>query len=259
MPARSKQRQTEGIDLKEFYTAIEQAAKDASFQIDRLHGETNTPLLLLTHRTECRASCIYLSAGIHGDEPVGPASLLQLLQNGSFAKNVNWCLFPLLNPEGASRFHRGNAAGIDINRDYRHLATPEATRHVEWLKSDHVRFDLAICLHEDCDAKGYYLYEFNPLEQPSLADPVLSAVDPIVGVDASPMIEGYPSKNGVLHPTLALDIRPQWPESCYLLTHHCPLVYTFESPSKAPFESRVDAHVAAVDAAIQEFLEKRLQ
>lgn len=259
MPARPEQRETEGLDLKEFYTAIERAARDASFKIDISHGEASSPLLLLTRRSARRAPRIYLSAGIHGDETAGPASLLRLLQNGSFAKDVSWHLFPLLNPAGASRFRRGNTAGMDINRDYRHLATSEATRHVGWLKSDHSRFDLAICLHEDCDAKGYYLYEFNSHEQPSLANSVLSAVKPIVGVDTSPMIEGYPSKNGILHPTLALDIRPQWPESCYLLAHHCSLVYTFESPSKAPFESRVEAHVAAVDAAIQEFLENRLQ
>ena len=257
MPGSPAQPQPEGLDLEEFYAAIERAASGGGFQIDRAHGDASTPLLALIRRSELGAPVIYLSAGIHGDETAGPISLLRLLENRSFVEDASWYLFPLLNPEGASRSQRGNATGMDINRDYKHLATPEASRHIGWLKSDRSRFDLAICLHEDCDSKGYYLYEFNIHERPSLADSALSAVRPIVGVDTSPIIEGYPCENGVLHPTLALDIRPQWPESCYLLAHHCSLVYTFESPSKAPLDSRVEAHVAAVEAAIQEFLKNR--
>ena len=255
MLARTEQPQPEGLNLEKFYPAIERAARGAAFKIDRMHGHPTTPLLALIRISERGAPVIYLSAGIHGDETAGPVSLLRLIEEGSFVEDASWYLFPLLNPEGASRCRRGNAAGMDINRDYRHLATPEATRHIAWLKRENSRFDLAICLHEDCDAKGFYLYEFNPGTRPSLANAALSAVGPIVGVDTSPIIEGYPCHNGVLHPTLALDIRPQWPESCYLLAHHCSFVYTFESPSKAPFESRVASQVAAVEAAIQRFLE----
>lgn len=35
-------------------------------------------------------------------------------------------LVPMLNPDGAQRFQRRNAAGVDVNRDARRLATPEA-------------------------------------------------------------------------------------------------------------------------------------
>ena len=35
-------------------------------------------------------------------------------------------VLPILNPDGAARFERRNALGIDINRDARDLVSPEA-------------------------------------------------------------------------------------------------------------------------------------
>ena len=41
---------------------------------------------------------------------------------------------PCLNPDGFMLNTRGNADGIDLNRDYRHLETDEITAHVRWLE-----------------------------------------------------------------------------------------------------------------------------
>lgn len=53
---------------------------------------------------------------------------------------------PMLNPDGAARFQRHNAAGIDVNRDARRLATPEGRA----LKAvhDRVRPDFGFNLHD---------------------------------------------------------------------------------------------------------------
>ncbi len=40
--------------------------------------------------------------------------------------NTTLHVFPIVNPDGAARFQRRNAQGIDLNRDARMLATPEA-------------------------------------------------------------------------------------------------------------------------------------
>lgn len=245
------------LNIREFHTDIEEAAKSAGFQIHYNGDDGAAALVTLTRRSKRKDPAIYLSAGIHGDETAGRVSLLRLLRNRDFPEDVSWCIFPLLNPEGASRDQRSNAEGRDINRDYRHLSTREARLHAGWLREHRARFDLAICLHEDCDTKGYYIYELNPDDRPSVAEPALASVEPIVGIDPSPIIEGYPCRNGVLYPSLVLDIRPHWPESCYLLAHHSPLVYTFEAPSIMPFESQVDSHLAAVKAAILSLLRNR--
>jgi len=42
---------------------------------------------------------VYLSAGIHGDEPAGPWALRGLLEDGFFGEGVQWLICPALNPE----------------------------------------------------------------------------------------------------------------------------------------------------------------
>ncbi len=53
---------------------------------------------------------------------------------------------PMLNPDGAARFQRHNAVGIDVNRDARRLATPEGRA----LKAvhDRIRPDFGFNLHD---------------------------------------------------------------------------------------------------------------
>jgi hypothetical protein len=43
----------------------------------------------------------------------------------TLATSVTLHLFPVMNPDGAARFQRRNAQGIDLNRDARALVTPE--------------------------------------------------------------------------------------------------------------------------------------
>ena len=136
------------LNLSEYFTDIEEAAMSAGFQIHHNGDDGAASLVTLTRRSKRKDLAIYLSAGIHGDETAGPFSLLRLLRNRDFADDVSWCLFPLLNAEGASREQRGNADGRDINRDYRHLSTREARLHTAWLREHRASFDLAICLHE---------------------------------------------------------------------------------------------------------------
>ncbi|MGH7443775.1 MAG: hypothetical protein ACREKM_02820, partial [Longimicrobiales bacterium] len=63
-----------------------------------------------------------------------------------WADSLTILMIPMLNPDGAQRFRRHNAYGIDVNRDARRLATPEART----LKAIHDRFqpDFGFNLHD---------------------------------------------------------------------------------------------------------------
>ena len=118
---------------------------------------------------------IYISAGIHGDEPATPLAVLKLFQDNQWPEHLNIWIIPCLNPMGFVLNRRENEEGIDLNRDYRSLKTPLVREHTAWLDT-RPRFTLSMSLHEDWESNGFYLYELNPDLQPSMADVVIRAV-----------------------------------------------------------------------------------
>ena len=207
------------------------------------------PLLALTRRAIGPKPRIYLSSGIHGDEPAPPLALLNLLKAGFFDDRATWFICPVINPDGLAQGVRENASGIDLNRDFKALVSPEIQAQVRWLKGQ-PNFDLAICLHEDWESKGFYLYELNPTGRPTLADLMIAAAATVMPIDHSPLIDGRESVAGILRPPDDPALRELWPEAIYLRAHHTTLSYTVETPSAFPLEQRVATHEAVVRAAI---------
>jgi murein peptide amidase A len=228
---------------------FEAAGAKAGFRREVFGESGGFPLLALTRRTPGLRPRIYLSAGIHGDEPAPVLALLSALEAGEFGDRAVWFLCPMLNPVGLSRGVRENAFGTDLNRDYRHLEAPEVQAHVRWLRSQPI-FDLALCVHEDWESAGFYLYELNPDNHPSLAGPMIAAAGKVCAIDMSPVIEGREARGGIIRPLTNPLEREKWPESIYLQAHHTRLSYTVESPSSLPIETRVAALRAVLGAAI---------
>jgi|SRR5271165_4499412 len=228
---------------------FEGAGAKAGFRLEPFGDSGGFPLFALTRRTPGPRPRIYLSAGIHGDEPAPPMALLSLLESGEFDGRAVWFICPMLNPQGLAGGTRENASGTDLNRDYRHLASPEVSAHVRWLERQ-PNFDLAVCVHEDWESAGFYLYELNPDGRPSLAEPMISAASKECPIDPSPVIEGREAKGGIIRPLLNPPEREKWPESIYLQVHHTRLSYTIETPSSLPLAKRVSALRAALVAAL---------
>jgi hypothetical protein len=195
------------------------------------------------------AGRIYLSAGIHGDEPAGPLAMLQMIQANEWPARLEFWLCPCLNPTGFFFNSRENEDRRDLNRDYRHPETVEVSAHIRWLERQ-PSFDAALCLHEDWEAHGFYLYELNQGPRPSLATHMVGAVAAVCPLDLSPVIEGREAKGGIIHPNLDPATRPLWPEAFWLLQNKTPLVCTLEAPSDFPLEVRVRALVTAVNTAL---------
>jgi hypothetical protein len=186
---------------------------------------------------------IYVSAGIHGDEPAGPNTLLRMLEDNLFHPGIGWFLFPCLNPAGLERGTRENPGGIDLNRDYRNPRSAEIREHLLVLQTL-PRFDVNVCLHEDWETCGVYLYELRNPETPGCARALLEAMTASLPIEQAPVIDGFPADAGLIsRPRSFLD-RPDWPEALYLGTHHTDLGYTLETPSSLPLGARVEAQTA---------------
>jgi hypothetical protein len=192
---------------------------------------------------------IYISAGIHGDEPAGPLAVRQLLKEDLWPAEADLFLCPCLNPTGFALNRRENAEGVDLNRDYLEPKAPETFAHIAWLNRQPA-FDLCLCLHEDWESHGFYCYEVNPDKQPSLAKQIVERVAQVCPIDMSEVIEERAAKNGIISPKLDPRSRPKWPEAFYLIMNKTRLSYTMEAPSDFPLQVRVNALVASVRAAL---------
>jgi hypothetical protein len=197
---------------------------------------------------------IYLSAGVHGDEPAPPWALLHLVQEGRLDDRCAWYVCPLLNPAGFRRATRENAAGLDLNRDYKSPQSSEVQAHVGWLQRQ-PQFDLVFCVHEDWEAQGFYLYELNPENRPTLAHAMLGGARLHCPIETATTIDGRESAEpGIIRPVSDPLLRETWPEAIYLREHHGTLHYTIESPSALPLEVRVRTLVSVLEAALAKFL-----
>jgi predicted deacylase len=79
---------------------------------------------------------VVLWSQMHGDEPTATLALVDLIRYvvenrddplvQRLSERLTVVMIPMLNPDGAQRKRRENAAGIDVNRDARRQASPEA-------------------------------------------------------------------------------------------------------------------------------------
>jgi hypothetical protein len=105
-------------------------------------GEGDTRVLLWSqmHGDESTASMaladLFRFLGEHPDHPLARR----------LREHATLHFLPVLNPDGAARFQRRNAQGIDINRDARALASPEA-RALHGLR-ERVQPDFGFNLHD---------------------------------------------------------------------------------------------------------------
>jgi protein MpaA len=241
----------EPIDIAAVLRDCVAEAQAHGWTVEEIHSPTNVLGLSRRSSRDPRALArVYLSTGIHGDEPAGPLAIRRLLRENQWPPGLDVWLCPCLNPAGFTRNRRENAEGIDLNRDYLNPKASGTVAHIAWLERQPA-FDLCLCLHEDWESHGFYLYEQNPDNQPSLAEGILAGVAEVCPVDLSETIEGWPARKGAIRPNLDPRSRPRWPEALFLITHKTRLSYTLEAPSDFPLLPRVAALVAAVNAALR--------
>ncbi len=238
------------LDPADVIHRLRTLAATEKFRVESYGVTHGFDLVALSKRTPGPRPRIYISATSHGDEPAGPGAILRLLEEHFFDARANWFLCPMLNPAGLARRTRENAEGIDLNRDYR--GTPksfEVAAHIRWLQRQ-PRFDVTLCLHEDWETTGFYIYELNPHARPPLAESITAAVAKTCPIEPLETIDGRSAKLGIIRPDADPAARELWPESIYLRQNHCTLGCTTETPSALPLDQRIAAQCVAVQTAV---------
>jgi hypothetical protein len=240
----------ETINITQVLYDIEQLAATKGWERDPVRVSPKNTLPAFHRLPAEPRKQIYISSGIHGDEPAGPLAVLKLFQENPWPDDLALWIIPCLNPGGFLLNRRGNEDGVDLNRDYRSPKTELVQAQVHWLEQ-RPRFDLTLLLHEDWESNGFYLYELNPHLRPSLSEAIIAGAKEVCPIDTSPVIEGRPAKNGVICANPDLLKRPDWPEAFYLIHNKTPLSYTLEAPSDFPLSTRVNALAAGVRAVFR--------
>ena len=239
----------ETVDMASLVRTIVREAQALGWKLEELSFGAGELLPALHWRPDQVERRFYFSTGMHGDEPAGPLAIQALISGNHFPSDAECWVLPCLNPSGFALNQRENRDGLDLNRDFLNPKTPEVKALTTWLR-DKGRFDCAVCLHEDWESQGFYIYAVNPRRLPCLSESIIEAVKPVFPIDPSSEIEGLPAVQGVITPPANPLGRDIWPETLYLTQHHTDLGYTFETSSDYPLDSRIHAHVVAVRALL---------
>lgn len=239
----------ETIDIEDILNRCILSAEKSGFEIEKLCVAEGCNEILVFRKSGAGKK-VYISAGIHGDEPAPPLTILELLSKNEWPEDFDISIFPCLNPVGFKHNTRECEQKIDLNRDYYHCKSPKIQSHRKWLESAPC-FDLALCLHEDWESEGFYLYESIHDGYKSIAEDVLNGVREVFPIDESEEIDGFKSKNGVINSHIDHLALNHWPEGLYLYEVKKTSNYTLETSSDFPLEDRVKAMVVAVRAALK--------
>lgn len=192
---------------------------------------------------------LYLSAGIHGDEPASTEALVTWCEKRAASlRKCELLIFPCLNPWGLQHNCRHDARGRDLNRGYhrRDIAVIEAQKKILRGRT----FDAAVMLHEDFDAHGVYLYEITG-DKPYWGEKLLAAASRHLPCDPRTKIEGRRCRHGLIRRSVTPRTLPEHPEAFHLRFGHTKRSLTVETPSEFSISARVAAQSAVLDEMLR--------
>jgi murein peptide amidase A len=212
---------------------------------------------------------ILLSGSVHGNEPAGVFAIIEFFKDHIqlFERDFEFTAFPCVNPWGFQHYTRGNAANLNLNREFRRDAIAEETQLIMPLLEKYV---LTLDLHETWpdlerigndepegkDPSEFYLWETCADHDARIGDKIIKGIEQAgLPVCKWPKIYGDKNNNGVIW----------YPEDCgtdcyasgtsfdsYLAANHTKQAFTIETPRDWQLEKRILAHILSITTALKE-------
>ena len=244
-------------DYRHLISRWRSVARESGLIMRAFAGEAGYPVYRLQSKALEKNGGIYVSAGIHGDEPAATEGLISWAEsNVKRLAGLPLLLFPCLNPWGLANNSRFDATGRDLNRVFHHDEACAIKALKRMIRG--YRFELALMLHEDYDGQGVYIYELEGA-RPFWGEALLDKARPFLPVDNRPCIDGRKAVDGLLR----RKINPKrfqkigFPEAIYLHLHHAARTFTIETPSEFAIDRRARAHVAILQESIRRTVTRR--
>ncbi len=186
-------------------------------------------------------------AGIHGDEPAGTFALADLAkrleQNPEIAAGYELAFYPICNPSGFAAGSRFSCRGKDLNREFwKASQEPEVILLEREIHTQ--RFHGLISLHSDDTCAGVYGFAKGAVLTEALLEPALAAAATVLPRDNSPVIDGFPARNGIISKCYdgVLASPPDFSPA--------PFEIVLETPLLAPVDLQRQAFVRAAEAIL---------
>jgi len=236
------------------YTELERrihALKQPNLDISTIVTISDYPLYFLKLGNPENPT-VFLTSGMHGDEPSGVEAVFQFLEQDleSVLSQYSFAIIPCVNPTGYVNNTRENAQGEDINRAFDDNKVPEANAIKKAIEGQQYVFHLD--MHEDYDATGTYFYEGRKDTKwivPDIAQQTLN-IGPFNTYEEEGQ-QDQPLADGVYQ------VDPAWGLSglvCYTLAYNTDHVIMPETPSTPwALDRRVAIHLFVLDKLLTHY------
>lgn len=241
-------------DYELLVTRWKRVAEEVGLEIISLADQEGHEIFALRGGQSDQGDGVYLSAGVHGDEPATVWALLQWAEaNRERLEGEPIIILPCVNPWGLVNNARWDEKGRDLNRMFQNETLPF---FLSWRKLlGKQQFRMTLNLHEDYDAQGIYVYELAPPDV-DVSDQVFTRIESIIPRESRKEIEGRQVRAGMVHRSEDLrrvveeELDGGYPEAIYLYLNHTQLALTFETPSEFAFHERVQAQMGFIEGVM---------
>jgi predicted deacylase len=237
-------------NLEEFQSRLKEATKKHNLLPVILGSVRNDDIVFYRPKNFFDGPKILMAGGFHGDEPGGPWSILNFLEEKFYPKDVNLSFLPLVNISGFRLSRRSNFFGHQPNRGYVDVGDGQPASEEDKILKDNINIlkvfavNSMITIHED-DEEKFFIYTLG--KNKKLVEAIKKIGGNYFGIKEDGVLKGdnVRTKDGIVEDDYDSSFEH------FIKKNGCDVCITVELPKKRNFEERVNCGVKIIKEAIK--------
>ena len=215
-----------------------------------IYEEKVYPILALKYISKMANKSVIITSGQHGDEPFAVTTLLKWLKQPIMFPELNYYVFPIVNPWGYAFDRRTNGARQDTNNDINFVKDSKVPELAILFDQFPQSADLILDIHGDTGKSEVYCYEHKSENLPSIAEKAMIENDNLLPYLKAKTIYKIPVVNGTIVP-------PKEDIGIEGVLEKLGVQYslTLELPAKFDGQKRAEGGVAIINSILKFFKE----